>query len=415
MRQPLATRELRDTPTRARRPKPASKATAKVASAKRAARKSRPGSSAKRPPPGAGRRNRSASESARTARRTPPARKPGRGRSVHVRIEARRARLNPSAAEERRDVEDVLARVLLVEEVHAVARVLRWRRLGNALRLRPLGGPDARRRDRERDLAPRGEGRGASKPVAMTLIFTWSRTSASFTRPKMMFASSSAACWMTAQASPTSAIVRSSPPVTLIRIARAPWIDCSSRSGFEMARWAASTARCSPARRPGPHQGHPHVLHDRLHVGEVEVHLAGDDDQVADPLHGLPEDVVGQPERLPRRDVAVDEGVEPLVRDRDERVDVLAQLGDPVLGVAELPPPLEGEGLRDDRHDERARLGGDPRDDGRRPGPRAASHAGGHEDHVRAREASRRSARRPRGRRSGRSRGSSPRPSPATS
>ena len=73
----------------------------------------------------------------------------------------------------------------------------------------------------------------------------------------MTFASSSAACWMIAQASLTSASVRSSPPVTLMRIARAPWIDCSSRSGFEIARCAASTARCSPVAVPVPMSAMP--------------------------------------------------------------------------------------------------------------------------------------------------------------
>ncbi len=67
-----------------------------------------------------------------------------------------------------------------------------------------------------------------------------------------MFASSSAACWTIWHASLNSASVRSSPPETLIRIARAPWIDCSSRSGFEIAFWAASTARCSPVAVPVP-------------------------------------------------------------------------------------------------------------------------------------------------------------------
>jgi hypothetical protein len=40
------------------------------------------------------------------------------------------------------------------------------------------------------------------------------------------------------------------------------------------------------------------VLHDRAHVGEVEVDQAGKRDQVADALDALAEDVVGDSERV---------------------------------------------------------------------------------------------------------------------
>jgi len=71
-------------------------------------------------------------------------------------------------------------------------------------------------------------------------------------------------------------------------------------------------------------------VHDRPHVGEVEVDEAGNRDQVGDALNDLAQDVVGLPERVEDRRAPLDDREELLVRNDDERVDVLAQLADAI-------------------------------------------------------------------------------------
>src|SRR3989454_107273 len=92
----------------------------------------------------------------------------------------------------------------------------------------------------------------SANPVAITVIRTSSVMCGSMTAPKMILASSWAASWTMRAASSTSWIDRSAPPVKLIKIQRAPWMDVSSRSGLATAFWAASSARCSPRPVPVP-------------------------------------------------------------------------------------------------------------------------------------------------------------------
>jgi hypothetical protein len=77
------------------------------------------------------------------------------------------------------------------------------------------------------------------------------------TIPKMMLASSWASVWIRVDASFTSKRVMSGLPVMFSRIPWAPWIVLSSRSGDEMAFWAASTARLSPLDVPVPMRAIP--------------------------------------------------------------------------------------------------------------------------------------------------------------
>jgi hypothetical protein len=91
-----------------------------------------------------------------------------------------------------------------------------------------------------------------SNPVAMTVIFTLPSSAGSTTAPKMMFASSCAASWMTLDASLTSNSDRSLPPVTLMMTPLAPVTELSSSSGLEMAFCAASIERFSPSATPVP-------------------------------------------------------------------------------------------------------------------------------------------------------------------
>ena len=68
----------------------------------------------------------------------------------------------------------------------------------------------------------------------------------------MIFASGSEASCIMLDASITSVIVRSGPPVTFMRTPRAPSMVPSSRSGLDIAFCAASTARFSPIATPVP-------------------------------------------------------------------------------------------------------------------------------------------------------------------
>ena len=166
----------------------------------------------------------------------------------------------------------------------------------------------------------------------------------------------------------------------------APSIDASS-SGDDTAARAASSARFSPLARADAHQRRAGLAHDRPHVGEVEVDEAGNRDQVGDPLDALAQHVVGQPERVDDRRLLVDDLEQTVVLDHDQRVDVLAQVADALLGLLGAPAPLERERPRDDTDGECADLRARARRRiGARSGAGAASFAGGDEDHVGALE-----------------------------
>ena len=140
-----------------------------------------------------------------------------------------------------------------------------------------------------------------------------------------MFASSSAASCTMHDASLTSTSDRSGPPVTLMITPRAPLTDAPSSSGLEIARRAASMRAVRPFGDAGAHHRQPHAGHDGLHVGEVEVDEPRHQDQIRDPLDRLPQHVVGGRERVGHRRGAVDDRQQPLVRNRDDRVDAVAQ------------------------------------------------------------------------------------------
>ena len=108
------------------------------------------------------------------------------------------------------------------------------------------------------------------------------------------------------------------------RMPVAPSTDSSS-SGEEIAALAASALRLSPAAGADAHQRRAGVLHDRAHVGEVEVDQAGDRDQVGDALDALAQHVVGLAEGVEHRGAPLDDREQLLVGDHDQRVDDLAQ------------------------------------------------------------------------------------------
>src|SRR6266851_437018 len=140
------------------------------------------------------------------------------------------------------------------------------------------------------------------------------------------------------------------------------------------------------ARVAGPvtdaHERLAGVLHDRLHVGEVEVDDARLRNEVGDALDALAEHVVRHPEGFLERRFGARHLGQPVVRDDDQRVDLAAQGLDPFLGGVVADAAFEGEWPR--HHADRQRPGflRQLGDDGGRTGARAAAHAGGDEHHV---------------------------------
>ena len=129
------------------------------------------------------------------------------------------------------------------------------------------------------------------------------------------------------------------------------------------------------------------VLHDGADVGEVQVDQSRDRDQVGDALDALPEDVVGLAEGVDDARPPLDYRQELVVGDHDQRVDLLPQPGDPLLGLCRALRALELERPGDDAHRERSDLVlGDLCDDRRGTGAGAAALARRDEHHVRALE-----------------------------
>ena len=254
---------------------------------------------------------------------------------------------------------------------------------------RTLGASNGRALDADA-VAPPAPRRGAARgrppnPVAMAVTRTSSPIASSITAPKMTFAFESAALVTTCAASSTSASPRSGPPVMLRRM---PGSAVERR--LEKRRRDRGARRLDravvAARDADAHERRAGVAHDRAHVREVEVDEARDGDEVGDALDALAQDVVHHAERLGHRGRALDDLEQAVVLDDDQRVDVLAQRLDSLLGLVGPQLPFERERPRDDADRERAELAPDLGDDGRTARPGAAALARGDEDHVRALE-----------------------------
>ena len=179
----------------------------------------------------------------------------------------------------------------------------------------------------------------------MTVIMTSSPSRSLKLVPKMMLASGSAAARISSAASVTSNRLRLDEPVMLNRMPWAPAMS-TSRSGLAIACRAASTARFSPDRAADAHERRAGVLHDRAHVGEVEVDESGHGDDVADALDALAEHVVDDAEGVEDAGVLLDDVLEPVVGDRDQRVDLGLELLGRLLGdELALARPRSANGL----------------------------------------------------------------------
>src|SRR5664280_1070312 len=131
-------------------------------------------------------------------------------------------------------------------------------------------------------------------------------------------------------------------------------------------------------------QGVACVLHDRTNIGEVEVDEPRHSDQVGDALHTLSQHVVGHPERLHDRRPSLHDLQKPLVRDHDQRIDVLLESLDTLVGTLLALLAFEVERACHHADRQRALLPGDLGEDGCATGTGTTTFTGGDEHHVRA-------------------------------
>ena len=189
----------------------------------------------------------------------------------------------------------------------------------------------------------------APKPVAITVIFTLPFSVGSTTAPKMMLASSSRRLLHDRRrlAHLDERQVRAAGDVD-DHAARAV-----HRRALEQRARNRAPRRLDRAVLPfgdaGAHHRQAHARHDRLHVGEVEVDQPGHENQIRNPLNRLPQHVVGRRERVGQRRRAIDDRQQPLVGNRDDRVDAVAQRLEAALGLQLALLALELERLGDDR------------------------------------------------------------------
>ena len=174
----------------------------------------------------------------------------------------------------------------------------------------------------------------------------------------------------------------SGPPCTLMRTASAPWIGISSSSGTRHRRLRRLDGAVLPGADAAAEKRVAPVVHDRLHVGEVEVDEAVPGDEVGDAARGLEEHLVGHQHGGVKRRARLDDVQELLVGDGDQRVDVLGELFQPGRRARHLLLPLEEERLGHDGHGEDAQLARHLGHHRRAAGAGAAAHAGGEEEHV---------------------------------
>ena len=92
-----------------------------------------------------------------------------------------------------------------------------------------------------------------------------------------------------------------------------------------------------------------HADHGGPNIGEIEIDHPGRQDDVADALHCLSQNVVGHAERVGDASAARREGKQTIVGNRDQSIDAASQIAQTQLGLAHSLGALEFERLRDHR------------------------------------------------------------------
>ena len=96
--------------------------------------------------------------------------------------------------------------------------------------------------------------------------------------------------------------------------------------GFDGGIFAAADGRA--------HHGVAHADHGGLDVGEVAIDQAGRDDDVADALHGLAEQIVGDLEGLEEAGAFGDEFQQAVIGNGDDGIDGAREAAEALLGHA---------------------------------------------------------------------------------
>src|SRR4030095_7876988 len=136
-------------------------------------------------------------------------------------------------------------------------------------------------------------------------------------------------------------------------------------------------------RAPDRHQGDAGLGHHGAHVGEVEIDETRLRYELGDPLDSLAQNVVDDAECLIDSRSTVDDVQDPVIRNDDQRVQLLAQARDTRLRIAAPSASFKGKWFGDDADGQRSALLRNLGDDGRSSGPGPTAHARGDKDHVR--------------------------------
>src|SRR5467141_4140414 len=133
----------------------------------------------------------------------------------------------------------------------------------------------------------------------------------------------------------------------------------------------------------GAHDGVPLPLHDGPYIGKVAIDDPRDCNNVADALHGLAKNIVGDAECFEEACSGFDRLHQPLVGDDNHGVHAADEFGERLLGLLLAALAFERERLGDHGDRERAELAGQRRDDGSSAAAGASAEAGGEKNHVR--------------------------------
>ena len=132
------------------------------------------------------------------------------------------------------------------------------------------------------------------------------------------------------------------------------------------------------------HMGQTAGLHNRAHVGEVQVDQRRHRNQVGYACNTLTQYVVGDAERVQHRGSLADHGQQLVVRHDNQRIDAGLELGNALLGVEHTALAFKAKRLGHNADGQYAHRARQTRDYGSRAGAGAAAHAAGYEQKIRA-------------------------------
>src|SRR5690348_2824122 len=125
-------------------------------------------------------------------------------------------------------------------------------------------------------------------------------------------------------------------------------------------------------------------MHDGFDVGKIAIDDARHGDDVGNALYSLAQDVVGNAERVEETGAALDGVHQALIGDHNHSVDGADEFLQGLLGLKHAALAFEREGLRHNRHAQRAKLARQRSYNRRGAAARASTEAGRDENHVRA-------------------------------